>query len=54
MRGFLVPQNIKDRDASDVEVRNYLEPICSQVIDQYKEKAAATGKDYSIYQNPGW
>lgn len=54
MRGFLVPQNIKDRDALDVDVRNYLEPICSQVVDQYKEKAAATGKDYKIYQNPGW
>ena len=54
MRGFLVPRNIQDRDALNVDVRNYLEPICSQVIDQYKEKAAATGKDYKITQNPGW
>jgi len=54
MRGFLVPRNIQDRDPLNVDVRNYLEPICSQVIDQYKEKAAATGKDYKISQNPGW
>ena len=54
MRGFLVPRNIEDRDPLNVDVRNYLEPICSQVIDQYEEKAAATGKDYKITQNPGW
>ncbi len=54
MRGFFIPRNLKDRDPKDVDVRNYLEPICSQVIDQYKEKAAATGKDYKITQNPGW
>lgn len=54
MRGFLVPVGIKDRDPLNVDIRNYLEPICSQVINQYKEKAAATGKDYKITQNPGW
>ena len=54
MEGFLVPQNIKDRDPLNVAVRNYLEPICTDVISQYKDKATATGKDYHITQNPGW
>ncbi len=54
MEGFLIPQNIKDRDPLNVAVRNYLEPICTDVISQYKDKATATGKDYHITQNPGW
>ena len=54
MVGFLVPNNIKDRSAANVDVRNYLEPICTDVISQYKDKATATGKDYKITQNPGW
>ena len=54
MEGFLIPNNIKDRSAMDVDVRNYLEPICTDVISQYKDKATATGKDYHITQNPGW
>ena len=48
MRGFLVPNNVSDRDAANVLLRNYLEPVCGQVIDQYKEK----GKE--ITQNAGW
>lgn len=48
MRGFLRPLNIKDRDARNVLVRNYLEPICTDVINQYREK------EYEITQNPGW
>lgn len=48
MRGFLRPLNIKDRDPRNVLVRNYLEPVCTDVIDQYKEKK------YTITQNPGW
>lgn len=48
MRGFLRPQNIKDRDARNVDVRNYLEPICTDVMNQYAEKG------YKIEQNPGW
>ena len=48
MRGFLVPMSIADRDPRNVDVRNYLEPVCTQVIDQYKEK------DRTITQNPGW
>ena len=54
MRGFLVPQNFKDFDVRNVDVRNYLEPICTDVINQYKEKSMATGNNYTIYQNPGW
>lgn len=48
MRGFLVPVSIKDRDERNVDVRNYLEPICSDVITQYAEKGV------TITQNPGW
>ena len=48
MEGFLIPQNIADRDPLNVDVRNYLEPICSDVIRQYADKG------YSITQNPGW
>jgi hypothetical protein len=40
--------NIKDRDALNVDVRNYLEPICTDIINQYEEKG------YTIAQNPGW
>ena len=54
MRGFLVPQNFKDRDPRNVDVRNYLEPICTDIINQYKDKSTATGNNYTIYQNPGW
>lgn len=48
MRGFLVPVNIKDREILNTDVRNYLEPICSDILTQYKDKG------YTIYQNPGW
>ena len=48
MRGFYVPVNIKDRTAQDVDVRNYLEPICTDIINQY------ASKQYVIVQNPGW
>ncbi len=48
MRGFLCPVSIQDRDSRNVDVRNYLEPICSQVITQYKDAG------YEITQNPGW
>lgn len=48
MVGFLVPVNISDRDPLSVDVRNYLEPICSDIITQYKDKG------YTITQNPGW
>ena len=54
MEGFLIPQNIKDRDALNVDVRNYLEPICTDVFRQYIDKNEATGKNYTLYQNPGW
>ncbi|MBR4352389.1 MAG: RagB/SusD family nutrient uptake outer membrane protein, partial [Bacteroidales bacterium] len=48
MEGFLIPQNIADRDPLNVDVRNYLEPICTDVIRQYADKG------YDITQNPGW
>ena len=48
MEGFLIPQNIADRDPLNVDVRNYLEPICTDVIRQYADKG------YAITQNPGW
>jgi hypothetical protein len=54
MEGFLIPQNISDRDPLNVDVRNYLEPICTDVFRQYKDKSKAVGKDYTLYQNPGW
>ena len=54
MYGFLVPQNIQPRDVRNFLLRNYLEPVCNDVIRQYADKAKATGKDYKITQNPGW
>ena len=54
MEGFLIPQNISDRDPLNVDVRNYLEPICTDVFRQYKDTSKAVGKDYTLYQNPGW
>nr|MCR5710735.1 RagB/SusD family nutrient uptake outer membrane protein [Bacteroidales bacterium] len=54
MEGFLVPQNIADRDPLNFDVRNYLEPICTDVFRQYKDKSKAEGKTFTLYQNPGW
>lgn len=46
MIGFRIPNNIQDRDP--VTQRNYLEPICTDILDEY------TQKNYPIQQNPGW
>ena len=46
MIGFRIPNNIQDRDP--VTQRNYLEPICTDILDEY------TQKGYPITQNPGW
>ena len=46
MVGFRIPNNIKNRNAFGY--RNYLEPVCTDVINQYKDAG------YSIEQNPGW
>ena len=46
MIGFRIPNNIQDRDP--VTQRNYLEPICTDILDEY------TQKGYTIAQNPGW
>lgn len=48
MEGFLVPVNIVTRDARNFLLRNYLEPVCNDVIRQYKDK------EKTITQNPGW
>ena len=48
MEGFQVPQNIQTRDVRNFLLRNYLEPICTDVLNQYADK----GK--TITQNPGW
>ncbi len=48
MRGFLVPTGFQDRDPRNVELKNYLEPICTQVLSQYEEKG------FKLTQNPGW
>lgn len=46
MVGFRIPTAITDRD--QIQERNYLEPICQNVVDQYKAHSA------TITQNPGW
>jgi len=48
MRGFLVPVNVTDRDPRNVDVRNYLEPVCTDISNQYEEH------EKTITQNPGW
>lgn len=44
--GWKIPYNAKNRDK--FSVRNYLMPVCTDIINQYKEKG------YSIEQNAGW
>jgi hypothetical protein len=46
MIGFRIPNNIQDRD--QILPRNYLQPICQDILDEYASKG------YSIAQNPGW
>lgn len=46
MVGFRIPDNIADRDP--ILERNYLEPICNDVVNQYEDRG------YAIEQNPGW
>jgi len=49
-KGFLIPKNQTGRTAINFDVRNYLEPICTQVLSQYEENGYAA----NITQNPGW
>lgn len=49
-KGFLVPKNQTGRAAINFDVRNYLEPICTQVLAQYKDM----GYDGVLKQNKGW
>ena len=46
MVGYRVVQNFKDRDR--MEEKHYLEPICKDVLNQYKDAG------YTIKQNAGW
>jgi hypothetical protein len=46
MVGFRIPVNIVDRD--EIQTRNYLEPVCTDVIQQFNTMG------YTITQNPGW
>lgn len=48
MTGFLVPISITPADKRNYDVRNYLEPVCKDVLTQYADKG------YTITQNPGW
>lgn len=49
MKGFKIPRNIVDRGAIGGE-KQYLEPICTDVLAQYKDN----GYDGILIQNPGW
>lgn len=52
MKGYLIPANVRDR--GDIGgVKQYLEPICRDVINDYENKSKE-GKTYTITQNPGW
>lgn len=46
MKGYYVPNNVQNRDKFGE--RNYLSPICTDVINMYKDKG------YTITQNQGW
>ena len=46
MVGYRVVQNFKDRDR--MQEKHYLEPICKDVLNQYKDAG------YTIKQNAGW
>jgi hypothetical protein len=46
MVGFYIPQGVQNRDG--FSVRNYLQPVCTDVIEMYEDKG------YAITQNPGW
>ncbi|MBR0223174.1 MAG: hypothetical protein IJL93_02750, partial [Bacteroidales bacterium] len=46
MVGFRIPNNIRNRNP--FSYKNYLEPVCTDVINQYRDAG------YSITQTPGW
>ena len=52
MVGFMMPKNVRDR-GNIGGVKQYLEPICRDVINDYANKSKE-GKTYTITQNPGW
>ena len=52
MKGYLIPANVRDR-GNIGGVKQYLEPICRDVINDYENKSKE-GKTYTITQNPGW
>lgn len=49
-KGYLMPKNQSGRTAINFDVRNYLEPICTDVLSQYQEN----GYEGVLTQNPGW
>lgn len=49
-KGYLVPKNQQGRTSINFQVRNYLEPICTDVLAQYKEN----GYEGVLVQNAGW
>ena len=49
MKGIIIPRNILDRGPIGGE-KQYLEPICTDVLAQYRDN----GFDGVMTQNPGW
>jgi len=52
MVGFRVVQNFKDR--VPMEYKHYLEPICNDIVNEYKQKNTEFPEIQPIVQNPGW
>lgn len=52
MVGWRVPTNVKDR--YEIKYRNYLEPICDDIVNEYKQKSEVMPEIKPIVQNPGW
>ena len=51
--GWKVPTNVVDRQP--VTYRNYLSPICTDIVDEYKQKSEVMPDVVQpIVQNPGW
>ena len=53
MVGFYLPANVQNRDIVAAE-RNYLAPICNDVINTYIDKSKTYPNIAVIQQNPGW
>ena len=53
MVGFYLPINVQNRDVVAAE-KNYLAPICTDVINTYIDKGKSNPNIAPIVQNPGW